>query len=35
MLPIRFIASCGYPRSAIIDINLAWPIEPNAFLKSM
>ena len=35
MFSIRLMASCGYPRSAIIDNNQAWSIEPNAFLKSM
>jgi hypothetical protein len=35
MFPIRFMASCGYQRSAILDNNLAWSIDPKAFLKSM
>jgi hypothetical protein len=35
MFPIRLMASCGYPRSAIMDSSLAWSIEPNALKKSM
>jgi hypothetical protein len=35
MLPIKLMASCGYPRSAIMASDHAWSIEPNAFLKSM
>jgi hypothetical protein len=35
MLPIRLMASCGYPRSFIMANSLAWPMDPNAFLKSM
>ena len=35
MFPIKLIASCGYPKSTIIDNNIAWSIEPNAFLKYM
>jgi hypothetical protein len=35
MLPIRLIASCGYPKSDIIVSSLPWSVEPNAFLKSI
>jgi hypothetical protein len=35
MLPIRLMASCGYPRSAIMTNSLAWSVEPNAFFKSI
>ena len=35
MFPIRFMASCGYPRSSIMARSLAWSMEPKAFLKSM
>ena len=35
ILPIRFMASSGYPRSFIIARSLAWSMEPKAFLKSM
>jgi hypothetical protein len=35
MLPIKFMASCGYLRSAMMASSRAWLIDPNAFLKSM
>ena len=34
ILPVRVTASSGYPRSFIMAINLAWSIDPKAFLKS-
>ena len=35
MFPMRFMESAGYPRSFIMTKNLAWSIEPKAFLKSI
>jgi hypothetical protein len=35
ILPIRLMASCGYPRYAMMASRRAWSIDPNAFLKSM
>ena len=35
MLPIGLMASCGYPRSAMMASSRVWSIDPNAFLKSM
>ena len=35
MFPTRFMESMGYPRSCIMPKNIAWSMEPKAFLKSM
>ena len=33
ILPVKITASTGYPRAFIMANNLAWSIDPKAFLK--